>query len=94
MIVKPRMKYLRVSHLIQEFQRSVDLSTRKKKLNIEDFWTVVKPKIPPSLVAEVEQTRSLIMSPLSHAHIISVFPNEVKDAICIIQKLQQELDKL
>jgi energy-coupling factor transporter ATP-binding protein EcfA2 len=72
----------------------VKYKEKVKELSSEDFWTVVKPQISQSLVAEVEQTRSLIMNPLSHARIITVYPAEVKDAIVIIQKLQQELEKL
>lgn len=70
----------------------VKYKEKAKDLASKDFWDVVKPKVSKTLAAEVEQTRGLIMNPLSHARIVSVYPAEIKDAIAVIEKLKQELN--
>lgn len=73
---------------------SVKYKEKVKELTSDDFWTVIKPYVSQALAEEVEQARSLIMNPLSHSRIISIYPAEIKEAIEIILKLQSELTQL
>ena len=89
--------YLRTAfeYLLKKFCENNGLSVKYKEkskdLASNDFWTVVKPKVTPMLADEVEHARELIMNPLSHARITSVYPAEVSEAIDIIVRLKQEL---
>lgn len=67
---------------------AVRYKEKSKELSSDDFWSVVKEKISPELASKVEHSRSLIMNPLSHARIISVYPAEVKEAIEAIEELK------
>lgn len=66
---------------------------KSKELSSDDFWKVVKGKVSSDLATKIEHTRSLIMNPLSHARIMSVYPAEVKEAIEAIETLQQECNR-
>lgn len=89
--------YLRTAfeHLLKRYcdKKSLPVKYKEKAkvLTSDDFWTVVKPHVPSTLADEVEHARELIMNPLSHSRIISVYPAEVKEAIDIIKRLKQEL---
>lgn len=90
--------YLRTAfeHLLKRYcdknSLHVKYKEKAKDLTSDDFWTVVKPHVTSTpLVDEVEHARELIMNPLSHSRIVSVYPAEVKEAIAIIVKLKQEL---
>ena len=89
--------YLRTAfeHLLRRFCDKKGLPVKYKEkakvLSSDDFWTVVRPEVDPMLANEVEHARELIMNPLSHARIISVYPAEVSEAIDIIVRLKQEL---
>lgn len=69
---------------------AVRYKEKSKELSSDDFWSVVKEKISPELASKVEHSRSLIMNPLSHARIISVYSAEVKEAIEAIEELKRE----
>lgn len=89
--------YLRTAfeHLLKRFcdkkGLSVQYKEKAKTLTSDDFWTVVKPHVTPVIVDDIEHARELIMNPLSHSRIVSVYPAEVKEAIEIVTKLKQEL---
>ena len=94
---KPAAIYTRTAfeailrHFCDKKKLAVCYKEKSKELSTDDFWSVVKEKVPPDLASKIEHSRSLIMNPLSHARIISVYPAEVKEAIEIIKKLKEEL---
>jgi hypothetical protein len=47
--------------------------------------------VSSAIAEDVEHARELIMNPLSHSRIVSVYPAEVKEAIGTITQLKQEL---
>lgn len=65
---------------------------KAKELTSEDFWREIRDNVPTTLKERVEQVRTLIMNPLSHARIVRIYPAEVKDAIEVIEELQQALE--
>lgn len=67
---------------------------KAKELSSNDFWNAVKEDLSSDLVAKVEQARSLIMNPLSHSRVVSIYKSEVKDAIEVIRELKQALARL
>jgi ABC-type dipeptide/oligopeptide/nickel transport system ATPase subunit len=73
---------------------AVTYREKAQRLTSEDFWKVVKVSLQPELVKKVEEARSLIMNPLSHARIVSIYHGEVKEAIEVISDLQQALAQL
>lgn len=93
--------------LIKRFCEKKNLSVRykekAKELTIPDFWNPIKshlkkdkhgndiPYLDAGLVKEVELYLSLVMNPLSHSRIVTVFRQEVVDAIATIQKLDAAL---
>jgi energy-coupling factor transporter ATP-binding protein EcfA2 len=89
--------YLRTAfeHLLKRYCDKKGLPVKYKEkakvLTSDDFWAVVKPHVPSTLADEVEHARELIMNPLSHSRIISVYPAEVNEAIDFIKRLKQEL---
>jgi energy-coupling factor transporter ATP-binding protein EcfA2 len=77
---------------------------RPKDLTSNDFWNPIKnakisdsnpnPKyIDTDLAAKVEESRSLVMNPLSHARLASVYRQEIQNAIDTIERLENVLDQ-
>ena len=70
-----------------------------KDVRGEDFWQAVlkghadgdTPFVNADLQSEVEKYRRLILNPLSHAEIITIFKKEVQDAIKTVEKLDATL---
>jgi len=93
--------------LIKEFCRTKRLAVRyeesAKKLLVKDFWDKIlahKKRNPygnevsyleQQIVRDVEQYLSLVMNPLSHSRIVTVYRKEIEDAIVTIKRLKQAL---
>jgi len=94
--------------LIKRFCEKKNLAVRYKEkpkdLTIPDFWNPILahrkrdrhgndiPYLDPDLVRDVEQYLSLVMNPLSHSRIVTVFRQEVVDAIATIRRLKIALN--
>jgi len=70
-----------------------------KDLKSDDFWQAIligndknaAPFVDASLQAEIETYRRVILNPLSHAEIVSIFKKEVEDTIKAVEKLDATL---
>ena len=70
-----------------------------KDLRAEDFWRAVleghddgdPPFVDAALQGEVEKYRRLILNPLSHAEIVTIFKKEVEDSIKTVEQLDATL---
>jgi hypothetical protein len=77
----------------------VRYKSNPKDVRGEDFWQAVlkgQPDGDPSFVdaalqVEVEKYRRLILNPLSHAEIVTIFKKEVEDTIKAVEKLDATL---
>lgn len=81
--------------LIKNFcdKRSIKVPYKEKakELKSENFWNAIESQIPTDIVKEVRIARSVVMNPLSHSRIVSVFQAEVYKAIQAVTQLQDEL---
>jgi len=93
--------------LIKRFCEKKNLAVRYKEkvkdLTIPDFWNPIQahikkdkhgndvPYLNAELVREVDLYLSLVLNPLSHARIVTVFRQEIVDAIATIEKLKLAL---
>ena len=67
-----------------------------KDLTSDDFWGPIKkgkpndgtPFLGQELIDEIELYRSIILNPLSHAHIVPVVKKEVAEAMKAVEKLE------
>jgi hypothetical protein len=70
-----------------------------KDLKSDDFWQAIligndknaAPFVDASLQGEIETYRRVILNPLSHAEIVSIFKKEVEDTIKAVEKLDATL---
>jgi len=93
--------------LIKKFCEKKNLAVRykekAKELTIGDFWNPILAHtkrdrhgnavtyLEEQIVRDVEQYLSLVMNPLSHSRIVTVYRKEIEDAIATIKRLKQAL---
>ena len=73
-----------------------------KKLDTEDFWGPIKtgntkegdPLLDHKIVNTIEQYRTCVLNPLSHAAIVNVSRREIEDSIKAVEDLREELAKV
>ena len=73
-----------------------------KKLDTEDFWVPIKtgnkkggdPLLEAKIVNKIEQYRTCVLNPLSHATLVNVSRREIEDAIKAIEDLKEALAKV
>jgi energy-coupling factor transporter ATP-binding protein EcfA2 len=102
---KAAVIYLRTEFetILKAFCRRKGLRVRyepsAKDLKSQDFWNAIlagndasaPPFIDAALQAEIETYRRVILNPLSHAEIVSIFKKEVEDTIRAVEKLDKTL---
>ncbi len=73
-------------------RKPVKFRAKQKKYTSEDFWDAVKDGLEPSLVADVEQYRNLVLNAFSHYNTEKhEIRTELEAAIETIQNLKTEL---
>ena len=100
--------YLRTAfeEMIKRFCKKKGLQVRycenPKKLDTEDFWRPIKTGntkegdslLDDKIVNTIEQYRTCVLNPLSHATIVNVSRREIEDAIEAIEDLKEALAKV
>ncbi|MDE0634613.1 MAG: AAA family ATPase [Candidatus Poribacteria bacterium] len=102
---KASIIYLRTAFegIIKKFCEKQKLSVRycenPKKLTTEDFWQPIKtgkkkdgsPFLQNSVINKIEQYRTCVLNPLSHAIIVNVYRGEIEEAIKAVEELKAAL---
>ena len=100
--------YLRTAfeEMIKRFCKKKGLQVRycenPKKVDTEDFWRPIKTGntkegdslLDDKIVNTIEQYRTCVLNPLSHATIVNVSRREIEDAIEAIEDLKEALAKV
>jgi len=92
--------YLRTAFesIIKQFceEKNILIEYREKpqKLKADDFWKRIKRYVDAGLVQEIEQYRSLIMNPLTHAQLINPYRQAIQKAIDTVERLEQTLEAI
>ncbi|MCY4402460.1 MAG: AAA family ATPase [Candidatus Poribacteria bacterium] len=102
---KSSVIYLRTAfeEIIKRFCEKQKLSVRycenPKKLTTEDFWQPIKtgkkkdgsPFLENLTINKIEQYRTCVLNPLSHAIIVNVYRREIEEAIKAVEELESSL---
>ncbi len=102
---KASVIYLRTAfeEIIKRFCEKQKLSVRycenPKKLTTEDFWQPIKtgknrdndPFLNEEIINKIEQYRTCVLNPLSHAIIVNVYRGEIEAAIKAVAELKAAL---
>lgn len=97
--------YLRTAfeEIIKKFCEKKGLGVRycenPKRLDAEDFWKPIKtgkkkdrnPLLEDKIINEIEQYRTCVLNPLSHATIVNVSRREIENAIEAVEDLKAAL---
>lgn len=92
---------VKIKSFCEKMDIPVKYRERAKDLDTNDFWEPIKnakksdgtPKyISAALIPLIEQHRTFIMNPLSHATLATAPTREIQDAIDTMKQLENELD--